>query len=139
MHRPFTSMHTLIYKIHARRASNTRAQSTTSLSSTHATKSTGALSVLQGTTETKLNGVLKRIDTLIGGYTKGASTHSSFLRHFDQDSVVLGGTTLKSVGRGVGSHDGDVLFMPAQSAPKGQKLAPKSAAPKVVGPKGVAK
>ena len=33
----------------------------------------------------KLTGIQRRIQRLIGGYTGGASKHSSFLRHFDQE------------------------------------------------------
>jgi hypothetical protein len=84
----------------------------------------GALAVLHGNTETKLNGVLNRIDTLIGGYTKGASVHSSFLRHFDQDSVVRGGATLKSVSSSVDTRDGDVLFLPSHKPPSSKLRTP---------------
>jgi hypothetical protein len=88
----------------------------------------GALAVLHGKTETRLNGVLNRIDTLIGGYTKGASVHSSFLRHFDQESVVQGGATLKSVSSSTGAHEGDVLFLPSHKPPSA-KLLPASSIP----------
>eukprot|EP00960_Hanusia_phi_P075845 768473-Hanusia_phi.AAC.26 len=38
-------------------------------------------------TENRLNGVLSRIDNLIGGYTGGASRHSKFFRHFDSEKA----------------------------------------------------
>jgi hypothetical protein len=108
-----------ITEAHASTHRASSAQRTATPSPSQETKSKGVLSVLHGKTETKLNGVLSRIDTLIGGYTKGASAHSTFLRHFDQDSVVAGGSSLKIVGStSAGSHDGDVLFMPARMAPK---------------------
>lgn len=73
-----------------------------------------ANAVLQGVTHAKLNGVLQRIDALIGGYTGGASSHPKFLKNFDQEHAE--GRATLSTGGGAGSQGG-VLFSPLKNPP----------------------
>jgi hypothetical protein len=70
-----------------------------------------------GETNEKLENVLRRIDGLIRGYTKGASSHPDFLKHFQSGSSLpkLQGGDGRS-----GEEGGGVLYMPPRPPP-GQK------------------
>ena len=67
-----------------------------------------------GETNEKLDNVLQRIDRLIRGYTKGASSHPDFLKHFQSGSSLpkLQGGDGRSTQGG-----GGVLYMPNRPPP----------------------
>eukprot|EP00286_Rhodomonas_abbreviata_P006668 CAMPEP_0181322208 /NCGR_PEP_ID=MMETSP1101-20121128/19105_1 /TAXON_ID=46948 /ORGANISM="Rhodomonas abbreviata, Strain Caron Lab Isolate" /LENGTH=434 /DNA_ID=CAMNT_0023430105 /DNA_START=453 /DNA_END=1753 /DNA_ORIENTATION=- len=52
----------------------------------------------EGGEAAQLNGVLSRIDKLIGGYTGGANSNPSFFRHFDSEAQAGGSATLGAKG-----------------------------------------
>jgi hypothetical protein len=71
-----------------------------------------------GETNEKLDNVLQRIDRLIRGYTKGASSHPDFLKHFQSGSSLpkLQGGDGRSAQGG-----GGVLYMPNRPPPGQEK------------------
>ncbi len=55
----------------------------------------------------RLQGIQRRIEALIGGYTHGASRRPSFLRHFDRDRAPPVSLSISDSGGSGGGGDGE--------------------------------